>query len=38
MQAGITRVVYLEEYRDTNGLDFLRRAGVEVKKIDINDR
>jgi dCMP deaminase len=37
LQAGIKRVVYSEEYRDTNGLDFLRRAGVEVKKIDLND-
>jgi dCMP deaminase len=34
LQAGIKRVVYLEEYRDIAGLDFLRRAGVEVKKID----
>lgn len=37
LQAGIKRVVYLEEYRDTNGLEFLRRAGVEIKKININD-
>ena len=34
LQAGIKRVVYLEEYRDIHGLDFLRRAGIEVKKID----
>ena len=34
LQSGIKRVVYLEEYRDVAGLDFLRRAGVEVKKID----
>jgi len=34
LQSGIKRVVYLEEYRDINGLDFLRRAGIEVKKID----
>jgi dCMP deaminase len=34
LQAGIKRVVYLEEYRDISGLDFLRRAGVDVKKID----
>ena len=34
LQAGIKRVVYLDEYRDIKGLDFLRRAGVEVKKID----
>jgi dCMP deaminase len=37
LQAGIKRVVYLEEYRDTNGLDFLRRAGVEIKKISLDN-
>ena len=35
LQSGIKRVVYSEEYRDLDGLEFLRRAGVEVKKIDI---
>jgi dCMP deaminase len=34
LQAGIKRVVYAEEYRDTTGLEFLRRAGVELKKMD----
>lgn len=29
-QAGITRVVYHEGYRDTDGIDFLAKAGVEV--------
>ena len=37
LQAGIKRVVYLEEYRDTNGLEFLRRAGVEIKKISLDN-
>lgn len=37
LQAGIKRVVYLEEYRDIAGLDFLRRAGVEIKKINIEN-
>jgi len=37
LQAGIKRVVYSDEYRDVGGLDFLRRAGIEVKKIDLND-
>lgn len=32
IQAGIKRVVYLEEYRITDGIDLLRRAGVEVLK------
>ncbi len=30
IQAGISRVVYAREYRITDGLDLLRRAGVEV--------
>jgi len=34
IQAGITRVVYRDEYRLTDGIDLLRRAGVEVEKID----
>jgi dCMP deaminase len=37
LQSGIKKVVYLEEYRDIAGLDFLRRAGVEVKKINIEN-
>ncbi len=32
-QAGIVRVVFLEEYKDSSGLDFLRKAGVEVEQI-----
>lgn len=30
-QSGIKRVVYLEAYKDTTGLDFLEKAGVEVQ-------
>lgn len=30
IQAGIRRVVYAEEYRITDGLDLLRRAGIEL--------
>lgn len=37
LQAGIKKVVYLEEYRDVAGLDFLHRAGVEIKKINIDN-
>lgn len=33
LQSGIKRVVYLEAYRDTVGLEFLRTAGVEVIKM-----
>lgn len=35
VQAGIKRVVYLDEYRDTTPLDFLKRGGVKVEKIDL---
>ena len=36
-QAGIKRVVYGEQYRLTDGLDLLRRAGVEVVYLDIDN-
>ena len=34
IQSGIERVVYKDEYRLTDGVDLLRRAGVEVEKVD----
>lgn len=34
IQAGITRVVYRDEYRISDGIDLLRRAGIEVVKFD----
>ncbi len=34
IQAGITRVVYKDEYRLTDGVDLLRKAGIEVEKVD----
>lgn len=33
VQAGIRRVVYIDDYKDTTGIDFLRDAGVEVVHI-----
>ncbi len=33
IQAGIKRVVYNEDYRITDGIDLLRRAGVEVEQL-----
>ncbi|WP_430399802.1 deoxycytidylate deaminase [Flavobacterium sp.] len=30
-QSGIKRVVYHQEYKDTSGVDFLKKAGVEVE-------
>ena len=33
-QAGVVRVVYLEEYSDTTGIEFLKEAGVNVEQLD----
>lgn len=33
-QAGIKRLVYIEEYKDSSGIDFLKTAGIDVSKID----
>jgi dCMP deaminase len=34
IQAGIKRVVYSDDYRVTEGVDLLTRAGIEVEKLD----
>ena len=34
IQSEIRRVVYRDEYRLTDGIDLLRRAGIEVEKVD----
>ncbi len=34
IQAGIKRVVYQDEYRLTDGVDLLTKAGIEVEKVD----
>ncbi|MBQ0024150.1 MAG: dCMP deaminase family protein [Bacteroidales bacterium] len=34
IQSGISRVVYRDEYRISDGIDLLRRAGVEVEKFE----
>ena len=34
IQAGIKRVVYSEEYRITDGVALLRRAGIEIEKFE----
>jgi len=34
LQAGITRVVYRDGYKDTSGIDFLRSAGIDVLQIE----
>ena len=35
IQAGIKRVVYLIEYSVRDGIELLRRAGIEVCKYDV---
>ena len=34
IQSGIVRVVYIEKYRTTDGLDLLERDGIEVVQIE----
>lgn len=34
LQAGITRMVYIQEYKDRTGIDFLTQAGLEVHQIE----
>ena len=34
IQSGIKRVVYRDAYRLTDGIDLLRRAGIEVEQVD----
>ncbi len=35
IQSGIKRVVYRDQYRLTDGIDLLKRAGVEVEHLDL---
>lgn len=37
LQAGIKRLVYMHDYKDTSGVDFLRSAGLEIEKIELID-
>ena len=34
-QAGIVRVVYAKTYKDVTGLEFLKKAGVELKYVSL---
>ncbi|MEY4521738.1 MAG: hypothetical protein RIT10_923 [Bacteroidota bacterium] len=36
LQAGINRVVFIDKYKDTEGIDFLANAGVEVVHFESN--
>lgn len=35
LQSGIKRVVYIEDYKDLSGVDFLKKSGIIVDKIEI---
>ena len=35
LQSGIKRLVYAEDYKDSEGVDFLRESGIQVDKIEI---
>lgn len=34
LQSGIKRLVYLEDYKDTSGLTFLQKTGIEIIKYE----
>ena len=36
-QSGIKRVVFIKKYKDTEGIDFLIKAGVEVSHIPLEE-
>ena len=35
IQSGIVRVVYSEPYRDTSGIELLKRAGIQIKQLTV---
>ena len=35
IQAGIVRLVYSEPYRDTSGIELLKRAGIQIKQLKV---
>lgn len=36
INSGIIRVVYLEQYRDTSGIDLLKQVGIPCETINVN--
>ena len=36
-QAGIKRLVYIDQYKDLSGLEFLNEAGIEIREISKKD-
>ncbi|MFW5655974.1 MAG: deoxycytidylate deaminase [Bacteroidota bacterium] len=37
IQSGIRRVVYFDDYHNSDGLSLLKRAGIELVRIDLTD-
>ena len=37
IQSGVTRLVYLEQYRDLTGIEILKKAGISVEQLILND-
>jgi len=37
LQSGITRMVYANAYKDDSGVDFLRKANIEILYLPINE-
>ena len=37
IQAGVKRVVYSEAYRNTSGVDFLRKNNIKCKKLTVTE-
>ena len=37
LQSGIKRLVYINEYKDLSGVDFLKEAGVDICKLEIRE-
>lgn len=33
LQAGIKRLVYIDQYKDVSGLEFLKKAGLEIRQM-----
>jgi dCMP deaminase len=37
-QAGIKEVFYREDYRSNDGIDFLKKCGIKVEKVNAGDK
>lgn len=37
LQAGIRKIVYIDEYSDSEGIEFLKNHGIEILKIHLED-